>query len=66
MGQAEAVWSLTYGEPAIRDIYDVGVPRDAKVVDVRGWLHWAAPHIVFSSYSPNTRRSVSQISPTDA
>ncbi len=25
----------TYGEPAIRDIYDVGVPRDAKIIDSR-------------------------------
>jgi len=26
---------VTYGDPIIRDIFDVGVPRDAKVIDLR-------------------------------
>jgi hypothetical protein len=26
---------VTYGEPAIRDVYDLGVPRTAKVLDAR-------------------------------
>ncbi len=30
-----AVYRYTYGPPEIKDIYDVGVPRDAKVVDNR-------------------------------
>lgn len=35
LSQGEMEWSYTYGEPAIRDIYDVGVPRDARIVDQR-------------------------------
>jgi hypothetical protein len=28
-------FSFTYGDPAIRDVYDLGVPRNAKVIDAR-------------------------------
>jgi hypothetical protein len=36
--KVEGEWeefSYTYGEPAIRDVYDLGVARDSKVVDAR-------------------------------
>ena len=31
----EVTYAYTYGPPAIKDIYDLGVPRDAKVIDER-------------------------------
>ena len=33
--QLVAVYEYTYGEPAIKDIYGLGVPRDAVVIDNR-------------------------------
>jgi len=34
-GPAGGEFVVTYGEPIIKDIYDLGVPRDAKVIDNR-------------------------------
>ena len=33
--QGAVIIEVTYGPPEIKDIYDLGVPRDAKIVDMR-------------------------------
>jgi hypothetical protein len=38
--------TFSYGDPQIRDIYDLGVPRSAKVVEINSPIEEAAPAVM--------------------